>query len=339
MDETEDRGIANSVEMKENPPKELQTKETQLENIPPPTEEEEDPRRQQVQTIDIPETWKKLSEEHEIWLDMKNKQVIAAGDICLVRGGLEMFVCLMGTKEHESVIAVNAQAFQVHAALLAIGAKPGKPVQWEPYQPVTGSKIRVEVMWKEGDKRVTRNGKEMVRNFETKKELDVDWVFGGSFMEKHPDDGSNIYYAEGGELVCVSNFSSATMDLPIESSQTDLSLLFEANTEKLPPLGTKVYVVFSEINDSGDQSEASSDPAAENQDAEVAVEDEAASDSRKEKKEGQEDDQKGQPDKQDDPVAGKKSTGKKKDGGADPDRGSDPVRSGDNQSSSGTAPY
>ncbi len=49
----------------------------------------------------------------------------------------------------------------------------------------------------------------------------------------------------GGDLVCVSNFPAATLDLPITSSQANDSLLFEAFTGRVPKRGTSVELVFS----------------------------------------------------------------------------------------------
>ena len=198
------------------------------------------------QTIPIADNWVRLSQEHEIWIDMKAKQVMVAGQICLDRGGLEVFACPRQTKDHESVVSVNALALELHTCLIAIGADPGKPVQWTPeYQQATGPKIKIEVRWSKEGQEVTRNAKELVRNFETKKELERDWVFCGSQFYTNPEDGSKIYYGDSGEMICLSNFSTATLDLPIESSGSNESLLFEVNPDKTPPLGTKVYLVLS----------------------------------------------------------------------------------------------
>ena len=48
-----------------------------------------------------------------------------------------------------------------------------------------------------------------------------------------------------GDLICVSNFPTATLDLPIESSQSNEALLFEAFTGRVPPRGTQVDLIFS----------------------------------------------------------------------------------------------
>ncbi len=210
----------------------------------------------EVQTIEIPGSWWRLSKEQEIWIDNKAKQVIVAGQICLREGALELFICPRRTKEHESVISVNALASQVHACFLALGVDPGSPVQWQPeYAPATGPVIKIEVMWKEKESGeiVRRRAQEMVRNSETKELLQLDWVFGGSQIYEDPREGVQIYYGDSGELVCLSNFSTATMDLPIRSSDVNDSLLFEANTPMIPEIGTKVYVIFTPVRDKADE--------------------------------------------------------------------------------------
>ena len=44
---------------------------------------------------------------------------------------------------------------------------------------------------------------------------------------------------------CVSNFPTAMLDLPIASSQANEALLFETFTERIPPRGTPVELIFS----------------------------------------------------------------------------------------------
>ena len=219
-----------------------------LKEIPIPKEEPE-PEYVEKQTMEIPPNWTRITPvgKSEIWFDAKAKQIMVAGVVCMQRGGLEMFICPLNTKEHESIIAVNARSYEVHTALLATGTRPGQPVQWHPdFKPVSGPKIAIDVTWKDpesGDV-VTKSAQQMIRSFKTKKQLDKDFIFGGSVMEKDEETGRVIYYGDGGELVCVSNFSTATMDLPIESSQSNEDLIFEANPDNIPIPGTKVYVVF-----------------------------------------------------------------------------------------------
>jgi hypothetical protein len=93
---------------------------------------------------------------------------------------------------------------------------------------------------------VSRNAKEFVRNFNTKKALQHDWVFGGSVLINDHVSGEEIYYGDGGEMICLSNFATATMDLPIKSSaEAEMGLLFEVFTENVPQVNTKVYLVMT----------------------------------------------------------------------------------------------
>ena len=104
--------------------------------------------------------------------------------------------------------------------------------------------IDVQVTWFDEEKKqpVTVPARSMIRDSRTRKEMTHQWVFGGSQIWEDPDTGDKIYYGDAGEMVCLSNFSTATMDLNVESSQSNDGLLFEAFTENIPPLGTKVYM-------------------------------------------------------------------------------------------------
>jgi len=69
--------------------------------------------------------------------------------------------------------------------------------------------------------------------------------FGGSSFFLDEETKKQVYQAESGDLVCVSNFPTATLDLPVESSQANADLEFEAFTERIPPVGTLVRLIFS----------------------------------------------------------------------------------------------
>ena len=214
----------------------------------PPEEIEQSPKSERTQqTIEIPESWKRLSQEDEIWVDAKAKEVIIAGHVCLTRGGLEMFICPEGTKEHESIIAAHALSSQVHACLIKLGADPGKSTAWDPeYRAAYGPSIGVTLKWQDAEtkKTTTMPAKQWIRNFRTKKAMTETWVFGGSEFWKDPDTGEQFYYGDSGELVCLSNFGTATIDVNVESSQANEGLLYEAFTENIPPIGTKVYAII-----------------------------------------------------------------------------------------------
>ncbi len=189
----------------------------------------------------------RLSPKDACWVDPKRKQVIIDGEVCLREGYLEMFACIKGTKEHESVVALNSPAYVIHAGLLAVGAKVGHPVMFRPsYQPAAGTEIEVFVQWRDEDGKPKQSrAQEWVRQVESQQAMPHAWVFAGSSFWTDPQTGRRYYRAEGGEVICVSNFPTAMLDLPIKSTQANEELLFEAFTEHIPPLGTKVRVVLA----------------------------------------------------------------------------------------------
>lgn len=193
-----------------------------------------------------PEGLVRLDPEQEVWIDKKNKLVVVDGVVVLREGQLEMFACPVRSKEHESVVAVNSKAFLVHTALLAVGTKEGSPVKWDPeYQPASGTEVEIKVLWLDADGKQHRTrAQNWVRNVNTNKPLEHNWVFAGSMFWKDEIDGKMHYLAEAGDLICVSNFPSATLDLPIESSQANAGLMFEAFTENIPPRGQPVRLVL-----------------------------------------------------------------------------------------------
>ena len=197
---------------------------------------------------------RRLSPREEVWIDLEGKRVVVGGRVALDRGLLEFFACPKETKEHESVVAVESSARLVHAALLAIGLEPGKPVAFDPvYAPATGPRIRVEMRWvdEEGTPHQA-DARSWIRDTRSGAQLETDWVFAGSAFWTDPADGREYYQADGGDLVCVSNFPTATLDLPIESSQSNEALLFEVFEGRVPARGTAVEMVLSRVGGPGD---------------------------------------------------------------------------------------
>jgi hypothetical protein len=197
--------------------------------------------------FEIEGNWTRLSEEHEVWIDTKKKQVMVGGQVCLRAGQLEMFACPQNTKEHESVVSVNTPARVVHAGLLAVGAKEGKAVQYDPtYKPATGMEVAVEVVWKDREGKQQRaSAQNWVKHLKTGKALAYPWVFVGSAFWEDKSDGQRHYIADSGEFICVSNFQTAMLDLPIASSQANDQLLFTAFTDHIPPLATPVRLILT----------------------------------------------------------------------------------------------
>ncbi|MFP6649749.1 MAG: YdjY domain-containing protein [Pirellulaceae bacterium] len=188
----------------------------------------------------------RVSKDHSIWIDLKRRWVVVDGWVCLREGELEMFACTVGTKEHESVITLKTKSRLVHASLLAVGAKIGNTVKFSPeYKAASGTVIDIIVLWKDKDeKKHAVPGQQWVKHHRNGKPLEHPWVFAGSGFFKDELSMSEIYYGDGGDLICVSNFSSATMDLPVQSSKDNNDLLYQARTASIPPIQTSVRMVM-----------------------------------------------------------------------------------------------
>lgn len=190
----------------------------------------------------------KLSPSFPTWIDPQKKRVVLVGEVCRATMGLEMFACLLSSeKDYESVVVVDTKAAIVHAALLQLGATPGKPVQFMPeYRAAWGTEVDIDLIWKDPQGKLQQApAQQWMRDVHTHQPLPYHWVFAGSSFWKEPGTGKEFYLGEGGYLICVANTSSAVLDLPIRSSGGLESREFETNVDRVPPRGTPVTLVLT----------------------------------------------------------------------------------------------
>jgi hypothetical protein len=179
----------------------------------------------------------------------KVRRVVVKAAVCLREGPLEGLLTRAKKKEHEYILAADVDARQIHAALAGLGAKVGAPVQFAPqYKPASGSRVKLRLRYQDGGKTVVVPASAWVREAKTKKNLDRDWVFGGSKVVPHPDDPNKPYYlANHGDLVCLCNMETAMLDLPVKSPKKFDQRIYEAHTQRIPPLETAVEVLFEPV--------------------------------------------------------------------------------------------
>lgn len=77
--------------------------------------------------------------------------------------------------------------------------------------------------------------------------FEANWVFAGSGTWKDEKTGKAMYDAEVGDLICVSNFPSATIDVAQQSSASQGEWLYESKSSVVPPLGTKVILEIIKV--------------------------------------------------------------------------------------------
>src|SRR5262249_5192800 len=164
-------------------------------------------------------------------IDPKGRRVVFPARVVLPKGLLEGLLPRATKKEHEYLLATDADARVIHTALLGALAKPGSPVKFQPkFTAPSGTTIKVSLRYKDGKKVVTVPASTWVRDAKTRKALDKDWVFAGSCFGPHPDDDTKprtFYMANHGDVITLVNMETAMLDLPVRSPKTLSDRLYE----------------------------------------------------------------------------------------------------------------
>jgi hypothetical protein len=164
-------------------------------------------------------------------------------------GFLEHLLTRRNTKEHKAILAADIDGRDLPAALLLVGAEPGRPFLSRPKEIApSGSSIRISLAYNgENGKSVRVPARQWIRHIKAKCDSPCDWVFAGSsFLVNNHDPGEVYYLANDGDIICVANFETALLDVPIHSSASGVGD-YEAHTERIPPLGTAVQVILEPV--------------------------------------------------------------------------------------------
>ena len=178
------------------------------------------------------------------------KRVLVETKVCLRSGTLEQLLTRKRTKEHEAILVGDVDGAVIHTGLILCGAEVGSPVKFQPkYEPPRGTAIKITLEFIDNGKTIRRPAQEWIRDVKSKKDLALNWVFAGSRLFPDPDDDKKppYYLANDGDLICVSNFDTALLDLPIDSNSDNEQLTFEAHTERIPTIGTPVTLILEPV--------------------------------------------------------------------------------------------
>lgn len=192
---------------------------------------------------------------------------------------LETTVCGYDSKEHESLVVTKAKPSQVHAALLLLGLKPGKPGAWKLEEkkwvgiPPDGDEVEVRfvVTGADGTQR-EEDPADWIVNIKDGKSLreiapDAKWVFAGSKLaakklsQRAPGEGTAAtpnppasddakpgpeYYVADveGTLIGLTSFGTESIGLTAMYNPDNDKEAPEwiASREKTPEISTKVVV-------------------------------------------------------------------------------------------------
>lgn len=185
------------------------------------------------------------------------RRVILELEVVLTKGFLEHLISRSeAAKDHESILSSSFDAEMLHTAMLGAGLQPGKPAKFInekrelDFKPATGETVKIYFEYVDAGKLMLVPAQSWVVYAKDGKPLTTDWVYAGSFKGKSTTaNGEEFIYfgANDGRVVCLTNFSTALLDLPIESADSDPqgdNLGFKAKTEAIPERGTKVRAIF-----------------------------------------------------------------------------------------------
>ena len=180
--------------------------------------------------------------------------------VCLTSGILD-YLCVAPAsgKEYESLLRLECRPSSLHAALLALGARPGridpqfKSAEREAGNPELadrplGDQVSISVRWGEGASARTVPVTDWLIDRATgAPATPLTWVFTGSFIASSPDGQGKQYMADTERLIaavlyhgaCVLNLAHNAGN-PYAGPREG----YEVNTQAVPPLDSDVTVIF-----------------------------------------------------------------------------------------------
>jgi len=184
--------------------------------------------------------------------------------ICLREGILDYLAVAPGSgKEYESLLVLDCEPSHLHAALLALGARPGRiedefkgivrgdPIRGAGAGSPPGDRVRISVIWDAEGKTRSAPVEAWLIDRRTKRPPErLDWTFTGSFFAPTFDGKGTAYVADQERLVvallyhgaCVLNLARAAGN-PYRASDQG----FEVNPAALPSKECLLQVRFRPV--------------------------------------------------------------------------------------------
>ena len=202
-------------------------------------------------------------------IDFQKRCVDLEATICLDRGYLELIACTKGSKEHESIVSIEARPMHVHTALLFLGATNGNPAMRKPVDeektrwvnlPPRGDSINVSLVVKNSEGEtverpisdfVTRSKErpDEINDSDDRERKDAaekdntfphTFLFAGSHLRDN-EKGPRQYLADrSGHVISIATFGDELLCLPGVQSHANGALMWQIDSTHLPKVGTKV---------------------------------------------------------------------------------------------------
>ena len=196
-----------------------------------------------------------------VTINLQERCVDVAGTVCLRHGSLELVACTKGTKEHESIVAVEARPMHIHAALLLLGAKPGSPATRQQLEdqaerwievPPSGGPVDVHLVLKGNEGRMVEhpisdfivpssNRPDAAASADKESRFPTHtFLFAGSVLYGDGPGPRRYLSDESGNVISLSTFGDELLCLPEIYSHDNRALMWQVNAKVLPAVGSSV---------------------------------------------------------------------------------------------------
>jgi hypothetical protein len=190
-------------------------------------------------------------------IDLDERCIDVDATVCLDAGTLELIACTNDTKEHESIVAIDAKAVHIHTALLLLGSKSGNPAmrkrvgekeeRWVDIPPA-GGVVGVSLVFKnDAGKTIERPISDFITSTDRGADSEEapsfpgnDFLFAGSHLVD-AGTGPRAYLSDrSGNVISITTFGDELLCLPEIHGHGNDSLLWQIDDTHLPPVGSKL---------------------------------------------------------------------------------------------------
>ena len=178
-------------------------------------------------------------------IDWAARTVEVDAHVVLREGALELFACSPRSREHESILAVDARPMHIFQAMGLIGLEPGKPVRLDEtsdrWLTPTGQRLDLHVRYERGGKPRAFPIDRWLASADAGRPVPrIDWVFAGSRTFDSGRFGADV----DGTVICLVDFDTAMIAVgALHSADNDL-LWVHANAKEIPPVGTQCTLLI-----------------------------------------------------------------------------------------------
>lgn len=205
-----------------------------------------------------------------IEINLVERSVDVDANVCLHEGMLELIACRKGTKEHESIVTINAEAKHIHLGLLLLGAGAGNPAmikrlddsgnRWAEV-PSRGDAIDVFLVFKDtADKLVEEPISRFLKGADGKKFPSHTFIFAGSRLVRNGDKPPKYACDSSGNVISIATFGDELLCLPGTHSEANSALEWKVDATRLPKVGSAVTLRLRPQTRKEKQSGAASPP-------------------------------------------------------------------------------